>query len=83
MSRTPISIDEDDGLRGDHREVAGLFSYVAQESRVPKEHPLRRIRKLVDEPLRSMDQELGAMYASNGRPSIAPESFIRALLLSV
>jgi len=70
-------------LRGDHREESGLFSYVPLESRVPKSHPLRKIRKIVDEALRSMDQELGAMYASTGRPSIAPERLIRALLLQV
>lgn len=70
-------------MRGDHREDPGLFSYVSLESRVPKSHPLRKIRKLVDEALRSMDQELDSMYASNGRPSIAPERLIRALLLQV
>jgi transposase len=77
------SIDEGDEVRGDHREDPILFSYVSLESRVPKSHPLRKVRKIVDEALKSMDQELGAMYSSNGRPSIAPERLIRALLLQV
>jgi len=70
-------------LRGDHREDPGLFSYVSLESRVPKGHPLRRVRKIVDDALQSMDGALDAMYASTGRPSIAPERLIRALLLQV
>lgn len=53
------------------------------EERIPAEHPLRRIRPLVEEVLRSMTKEFAGMYAANGRPSIAPERLLRALLLQV
>jgi len=60
-----------------------MFSYVSLEQRVPLEHPLRAIRKLTDEVLRSLDSDFDALYADLGRPSIAPEYLLRALLLQV
>lgn len=60
-----------------------LFSYVSLEDRVPKSHPLRKLRVLVDGILASMDKEFDAVYSNNGRPSIPPERLLRALLLQV
>ena len=60
-----------------------MFSYVSLEQRVPQDHPLREIRKLTDEVLRSMSAEFDALYSDQGRPSIAPEYMLRALLLQV
>jgi transposase len=60
-----------------------MFSYVTLERRVPADHPLRSIRTLVDRALKDMDAELGAMYSRIGRPSVAPEKLLRALLLQV
>jgi transposase len=72
------------GMRGkDNQLQPGMFSYVALEARVPVEHPLRAIRKLVDEVLKTMSAELERLYASVGRPSIPPERLLRALLLQV
>jgi len=53
------------------------------ENRIPKDHPLRRIRKLVDELLKGLSPRLSKLYASVGRPSIPPEQLLRALLLQV
>ena len=50
-----------------------MFSYVSLEERVPQDHPLRAIRKLVDEVLRGMAREFDGMYAKTGRPSVPPE----------
>ena len=58
-----------------------MFSYVNLEQRVPAQHPLRAIRKWVDEGLGELSKDLAALYASTGRPSIAPEKLLRALLL--
>ena len=44
-------------------------------------HPLRSIRGIVDEALEVLSGELAPLYASTGRPSIAPEKLLRALLL--
>ena len=60
-----------------------MFSYVSLEQRVPQDHPLRAVRKLTDTVLRSLSPELDALYADSGRPSIAPEYILRALLLQV
>src|SRR6201989_2844683 len=50
---------------------------------VPRENPLREIRKLTDEVLRSLSAEFDGLYSDLGRRSIAPEYVLRALLLQV
>jgi transposase len=61
-----------------------MFSYVGLEERVPQDHPLRAIRKRVDRALERISPQLGRIYARRmGRPSIAPEKLLRALLLQV
>jgi transposase len=70
-------------MRGDERVQDGMFSYVTLEARVPSDHPLREIRKLTDDVLRSLSAEFDALYSDLGRRSIAPEYVLRALLLQV
>ena len=70
-------------MRGTDRQQAHLFSYVSPERRVPADHPLRRIRVLVDAALEQLSAGFAALYAPIGRPSIAPEKLLRALLLQV
>src|SRR5215469_15462670 len=70
-------------MRGDERIQDGMFSYVSLEQRVPVDHPLRQVRRLTDGVLRSLNAELDELYADSGRPSIAPEYILRALLLQV
>ena len=64
-------------------QQSGIFSYISAEKRVPKDHPLRAIRAMVDVALRNMGPQFDAMYAKVGRPSIPPEKLLRALLLQV
>ena len=68
-------------MRGDERLQAGMFSYVSLEPRVPQDHPLRTVRELTDAVLRTLSAEFDGLYANSGRPSIAPEYILRALLL--
>ncbi len=68
-------------MRGDERLQGGMFSYVTLEQRVPQDHPLREIRRLTDVVLRSLSAAFDEMYSASGRPSIAPEYVLRALLL--
>jgi transposase len=70
-------------MRGDDRQQFSVFSYVAPEDRVPADHPLRPIRKAVDEVLQAMSRQFDKLYAETGRPSIPPERLMRALLLQV
>ena len=60
-----------------------MFSYVSLEQRVPQGHPLRAIRKLTDDVLRSLNGDFDQLYSATGRPSITPEYLLRALLLQV
>src|ERR1700736_5377615 len=68
-------------MRGDERGQDSMFSYLTLEQRVPSDHPLRTIRKLTDNVLRSLSGEFDKLYAATGRASIAPEYMLRALLL--
>lgn len=68
-------------MRGSDERTGELFSYVDIEERVPQTHPLRLIRRIVNEVLGKLDGELAKLYADDGRPSIAPERLLRALLL--
>ncbi len=70
-------------MRGADHQQSGMFSYISAERRVPQDHPLRAIRAMVDVALRNMGPQFDAMYAKVGRPSIAPEKLLRALLLQV
>jgi transposase len=70
-------------MRGPDLQQSSTFSYVGLEERVPKDHPLRKVRTLVDAALVELSAEFEAMYSAVGRPSIAPEKLLRALLLQV
>src|SRR5215472_10187589 len=70
-------------MRGEDAKQEAMFSYISAEKRVPAEHPLRAIRKLVDAVLEEMSPRFARLYAKVGRPSIAPERLLRALLLQV
>src|SRR5271170_2143998 len=71
-------------MRGDDQQLqTGMFSYVSLEERIPSDHPLRGVRKLVDAVLAGMSKEFDGLYSEVGRPSIAPERLLRALLLQV
>ena len=73
-------------MRGSDERTGSLFSYVGVEARLRPDHPLRAIRALADETLAdetlaAMERELAALYSGIGRPSIAPQMLLRAMLL--
>jgi transposase len=70
-------------MRWTDEATGSLFSYVDLEERVPARHPLRLIRRIVNDALASLDAEFDALYTDFGRPSIAPERLIRAGLLQI
>jgi transposase len=70
-------------MRGAFLDQWRLFSYISPQARVPASHPLRKIRELVRDVLGELDSSLSKLYASEGRPSIAPEQLLSALLLQV
>ncbi len=70
-------------MRGDDGDEDGMWSYVSAEQRVPADHPLRRIRTMVDDVLERLSPRFDELYSKVGRPSIPPERLLRALLLQV
>jgi transposase len=70
-------------MRGGDDGQGAMCSYMSLEERVPQDHPLRAMRRLVDRALKALSRRFSAMYSEVGRPSIAPERLLRALLLQV
>jgi transposase len=70
-------------MRGDddRQRQPEMWSYVPLEQRVPQDHPLRPMRTMVDAILAELSPAFDGMYSGVGRPSIAPEKLLRALLL--
>src|ERR1700745_1587464 len=72
-----------ESMRGTDEQQNHMFSYLSPEKRVPKDHPLRVIRPMVDQVLAQLSRRFDGMYASVGRPSIPPEKLLRAQLLQM
>ena len=70
-------------MRGDDEQQLDFFSYVSPEQRISQDHSLRPVRAMADEALRDLKSRFSKLYPKTGRPSIAPEKLLRALLLQV
>src|SRR6202789_2196570 len=68
-------------MRGSDERSGSLFSYVDLESRVRKDHPLRTIREIANAALSDLSKDFDKLYTDFGRPGIAPEKLLRAMLL--
>src|SRR5437762_2427483 len=68
-------------MRGDDQQAGFMFSYLSPEDRVPADHPLRPIRRMTDAALSQLSPRFERLYSDLGRPSIAPEKLLRALLV--
>lgn len=68
-------------MRGKTTSQPSLLALVSPESLVPPDHPLRRVRQLVQPVLRELDPVFDAMYADTGRPSVPPERLLKGMLL--
>jgi transposase len=58
-----------------------MLTSLSTEDLIPMDHPIRRIRKVIDEVLGELDGEFAAMYARIGRPSVPPEQLLKATVL--
>ena len=68
-------------MRGRERKQHALFSLLSPEKRVPADHPLRPIKKMVEEALEGMEGKMEEMYSPMGRASIPPERLLKSMLL--
>jgi hypothetical protein len=76
-------IVEDDAMCGDNPQQAAMFSYISPEERGPQDHPLRPIWQLLDVVLKELSPLFDLLSSHTGRPAIAPEKLLRALLLQI
>lgn len=70
-------------MRGIEDNQNRLFSYVSQEDRIAQDHPLRKVREMINPMLEGMSRQFDKLYADCGRPSIPPEQLLRALLVQI
>lgn len=70
-------------MGGENEQQAGMYSYISPEQRVPADHPLRAMRKMTEEIFKQLSPRFEQLYSRVGRPSIAPERLLRALLLQL
>jgi transposase len=70
-------------MRGEDENTGKMFSYVSAERRILPNHPLRSIRQMVGGVLKELSARFDGPYARVGRPSIAPEKLLRALLIQI
>ena len=70
-------------MRGQENPHLSMFSYLSLAHRIPADHPLRRLRLLVDGILANMSTLFDEGYSHTGRPSIPLEHLLRALLLQI
>ena len=68
-------------MRGEVDPQSSMFHYFSVESRIPVDHPLRRVKRLAESALSAISAELDGLYARTGRPSIPPERLLKAQLL--
>jgi transposase len=68
-------------MRAHNEHQENMFSYISSETRVPLDNPLRRVRAMTDQVLQTLSPWFSELYSLQGRPSIAPEKLLRALLL--
>jgi transposase len=68
-------------MRGRPERQLAMLSSLSTEDLIPAGHPIRRIRRVVDEVLAQLDGELSAMYSRIGRPSVPPEQLLKATIL--
>jgi transposase len=68
-------------VRGEPERQMAMLTTLSPESLIPADHPIRRIKKVVDEVLDELDGEFAAMYSAIGRPSVPPEQLLKATVL--
>ena len=70
-------------MRGHDEQINHMFRYLSPEQWGPADHPLRAVRALTDQALRSLSRRFASLYAQTERPSIPPEQWLGAVVLQV
>jgi transposase len=76
-----VGIEKNGGMRGTPDPQLAMLSTLSTEDLIPQDHPIRRIRRVVDAVLADLDESFQAMYSSRGRRSVPPETLLKASVL--
>jgi transposase len=76
-----VEIEKNGVMRGTPDPQLAMLTTLSTEDLIPPDHPIRRIRVVVDTVLAEMDDTFDAMYATSGRSSVPPESLLKATVL--
>ena len=76
-----VEIEKNVGMRGSSDPQLAMLSTVSTEDLIPADHPIRKIRVVVDTVLDELDPVFAEMYATGGRRSVPPESLLKATVL--
>ena len=74
-------MEKNGGMRGTPDRQLAMLSTVSTEDLIPADHPIRRIRLVVDNVLSELEDTFAVMYSAKGRPSVPPESLLKASVL--
>src|SRR6516165_5510769 len=74
-------IEKTVGMRGSPDPQLAMLSSLSTEDLIPADHPIRKIRVVVDAVLAELDDTFNGMYASGGRRSVPPETLLKATVL--
>ena len=74
-------MEKNGGMRGAPDPQLAMLTTLSTEDLIPSDHPIRRIRVIVDSVLAELDDTFDQMYAGTGRSSVPPESLLKATIL--
>ena len=69
------------GMRGNSDPQLTMLTTLSTEDLIPADHPIRKIRVVVDAVLAELDPVFDRMYAAGGRRSVPPEALLKATVL--
>jgi transposase len=76
-----VHIEKTVGMRGAQDPQLAMLTSLSTEELIPPDHPIRKIRVVVDAVLAELDDVFDAMYASSGRRSVPPETLLKSTVL--
>jgi transposase len=75
------AIEKTVGMRGNPDPQLAMLTTLSTEDLIPADHPIRKIRSVVDAVLAELDPIFESMYATGGRRSVPPEALLKATVL--
>jgi transposase len=69
------------GMRGSTDPQLAMLSTLSTEDLIPVDHPIRKVRVVVDAVVGELDDVFDGMYAAGGRASVPPETLLKSTVL--